>query len=507
MAARAFWAITGGFLVGVALRSLFPFGLVYAGFFALIACAFLALGFIERGKRNMAVVSALALCACGLGIVRMHVAIPEGVAVLNENIGKRVVIEGVVMAEPDVRDNSVRVMIAADHFTAPSTSTRVSTGVLATLPAHADIHYGERVRAFGELRAPTAFDTGQGRQFAYPHYLAAQGISYELAFAQAEGVRGAHDEGFALQAAAISTKRLFLDGIGTALPEPAAGLAGGITAGDKRSIGRELSDVFRDVGLIHVVVLSGYNITLVLALVERIARSAPRLLQFGASGLIVLFFILMTGGAGSAVRAGLMALVVILARMTGRVFLAGRALGLAAFLIVLWDPFDFMFDPSFQLSALATFGLVVFTPIFENRTQWIPEKYGIRDIVSSTLGTQTAVLPLLLYQNGVFPLYALPANVFALVAVPLAMLFSFIAGIAGLFVGDFAIPIAFPAYILLEYIIGVAKFFASLPFASLSIGSFRVQWLIATYILLFIGAWYAHRRLKIAERVSKPHRV
>jgi competence protein ComEC len=124
----------------------------------------------------------------------------------------------------------------------------------------------------------------------------------------------------------------------------------------------------------------------------------------------------------------------------------------------------------------------------------------LREIASTTLATQLTVLPLLLYQNGQLSLVALPANVLALVPVPFAMLASFIAAIGGMIasvapaLGGAAVLVAFPAYVLLTYIIDVAKFFASLPFASLSVSAFSAWWMFGAYAAMFAVLVYMHNR-------------
>jgi len=134
-------------------------------------------------------------------------------------IGQKVTIEGAVVAEPDVRDASVRINVRGTKIVSP-VHVPVSTGVLAVLPAHADVQYGEQVRVWGTLEAPQSFDAGSGRQFDYPQYLAAQGIVYELSLAQAEEVQGAPNVGNPLQSAAIWIKETFLHGLAAVLPEP-----------------------------------------------------------------------------------------------------------------------------------------------------------------------------------------------------------------------------------------------------------------------------------------------
>jgi len=399
---------------------------------------------------------------------------------------------GTVAAEPDVRDSGVRISVDAKELIIGSSTIPVHAGILVQAPPHAQIRYGDEVHASGTLDLPQAFDTGSGRLFDYPDYLGASSIEYTLSFAQIKS--DGKNVGNIVQALVIDIKEKYLAGEDAVLPEPEAGLAGGITVGDKRSIGPDLSADFQKVSLMQMVVLSGYNITVVANAAARILAWAPRSVQFGSGIFVVVFFILISGGATSAVRAGLMAALALYARVSGRTYDALRALVVVAFIMVLWNPFTLAFDPGFQLSALAMLGLTLFTPMFDSYLQWIPNKFALREIVSSTLATQIAVLPLLLYQDGQLSLLALPANVLAMLPVPLAMLASFIAAIGGIFFGAYATPLALPAYFLLSYIIEVAHFLASLPFASVAIGAFNGGWMAAAYAMLFVGFWYLQRR-------------
>jgi competence protein ComEC len=497
MGSRVLYAIVGGFLAGVFVRSFVPLGLTFAGFPALLGLIAVLLGYFpaEGGsapggdvhKRKVLIVISVALFAFAGGIARMHISTLSGDPALTARLGQKVVLEGVVSDEPDARDTGVHISLAAAKIVATS-SISVHAGVLIFAPPHAAIAYGDRVRVSGTLQLPEAFDTGPGRQFNYPVYLGKDGIGYELAFAQIQ--KTGSNEGNIFKAWAIRVKQLYLHGEDAALPEPEAGLAGGITVGDKRSIGSELSADFQRVSLIHMVVLSGYNITVVMNFVRWLLQLLPQFVQYGGVASAVLFFILMSGGAASAVRAGAMALVAVFARATGRVFLAGRILGVVALAMVMWNPLYLAFDPSFQLSALATLGLIFFTPVFERYMQWMPGKFGVREIAVSTLATQIAVVPLLLYQNGNLSIVALPANLLALAPVPLAMLLSFIAALGGIFLGPLAVVVAAPAYFVLAYIIGIARFFASLPFASVALPAFSAWWLAAAYVALFGGLWF-----------------
>ena len=490
MNARIFWAVVGGFLLGVFARSFLPLGVSTIAFLTLLGVTALLLGYVERSRLRIYIIISVGLLSCAAGIARMHSAILSGDAILNAHIGSTVALEGIISDEPDARENSTLIHIDA-HSLVGSTSVPVSARVLAILPSHSLVQYGDEVHITGKLELPEPFDTGLGRQFEYPQYLAAQGIGYEISFARVSTYGNA---GNPLRAAAFSIKERYLQGIRSVLPEPEAALAGGITVGDKRSIGPELTTAFQRDSLIHMIVLSGYNITVVLNAVAYSLAAVPRFAQFGGSIFVVIFFILMSGGASSAVRSGLMALIAVYARATHRTYLGERALAAVAFAMVAWNPWTLSFDPSFQLSALATLGLILFTPLFATLFARVPERFSLREILASTCATQIMVLPLLLYQNGTLSLVSLPANLLALAPVPLGMLFSFIAALGGMLFGSYAAVLALPAYALLWYIVSIAQFFGGLPFAAVSIPAFSAWWVFAAYTAMFAGLILLRKR-------------
>lgn len=487
MGARMVWAVAGGFLCGVFARSVASVGISWALFSLALSIAALLVAALEREKRAAAIIIAAAIGSFGGGIARMEAATLRGDPVLTARLGQTIELIGSVAEEPDARESATLLSIRADALVQGSSTRPVHAGVLARLPSHAAVRYGDRVRISGKLELPEAFESGPGRQFDYPSFLAKEGIGYLLVFADIEALEGS--DANPVKAAALGVKQAYLRGERAALPEPEAGLAGGITVGDKRSVGPELDEAFRRVSLSHMIVLSGYNITVVVNAIRYLASALPLLAQHGAAAFAVFFFVLMTGGAASAVRAGAMALIAVFARSSGRLFFAGRVLAVVSLGMVLYNPFTLVFDPGFQLSALATIGLIALTPIFAGRLARLPDRFGIREIASSTLATQTAVLPLLLWQNGALSLVGLPANILALLPVPLAMLFSFAAAIGGLVLGPLAPLAAFPAYALLAYIIAVARLFASLPFASVSVPAFGLWWAVAAYLLIGAYVW------------------
>ena len=225
MSARVLWVLVGGFLTGVFVRSFILVPWPFAAFLFLLSLAALFLAHFERSRWQQLVILSVALIACAAGILRMDTATLRGNAELTAHLGETLTVEGLVVDEPDVREGGVRIHVQTH-----------GVGILVQAPPHTEARYGDIVRAKGTLGLPDKFDTNLGRQFDYPMYLAKDGILYTLSFAQAEKI-GEGKKNY-LKAAALWTKQQYLQGLQAVLPEPASGLAGGITVGDKRGVGK-----------------------------------------------------------------------------------------------------------------------------------------------------------------------------------------------------------------------------------------------------------------------------
>ncbi|OGG58482.1 hypothetical protein A2765_01990 [Candidatus Kaiserbacteria bacterium RIFCSPHIGHO2_01_FULL_56_24] len=500
MGTRIFWAGIIGFILGVFARTNVQFGWVTIGFVVFCAIVVAVMVRIELAMAHRAFLLSIVLLAFAGGATRMHGGVIESDPTLDSYVGSKVVLEGIIVDEPDVREDSVRLPVRIASVA--STSIESSVSVLVVVPLHTDVAYGDVIHAEGELRVPESFESGDGRVFDYPGYLAKDGNLYQMSFAKVS--RTGKNEGNLLKSWAIWLKQKYLEGLANSLSEPQAGLAGGITVGDKRGLGEELSDTFRTVGLTHIVVLSGYNIMVVVDSLLRWLSRFPQAVRLSLAGFVALFFAAITGFASASTRAAMMAMIAITGKATGRTYLASRALALVAVGMILWNPYILLYDPGFQLSILATAGLIFLSPLITPYLLFVPERLGLREIAASSISAQLAVLPLLLYQNGILTLFSLPVNLLALAVIPMAMFFSAIAAIVGLFAGAVAPIFGLPAYALLSYVIYVAKGFAALPFSSVSIPAFSATWLILVYMILFGIVLKMHK--KAAGHEVPPHR-
>ena len=206
--------------------------------------------------------------------------------------------------------------------------------------------------------------------------------------------------------------------LAAALPEPEAGLAAGILIGLRDRVDRDLAAAFTTAGVSHVVAISGWNIAIVAAAVAAVAGRMGRRRRSVVTMAAIVAYVVFAGASASVVRAGAMAAVVLLARESGRAGRAAAALGWAAAILLLVEP-GLVTDAGFQLSALATAGLIAWaTPatdaierIGRGRVpHWLAESLGV------SLAAQLATLPVILIAFGRLAILAPAVN---LVIVPL----------------------------------------------------------------------------------------
>lgn len=495
MYARGFvvgaYGFLGGVLYGSFDRTTTPF---YFLGMLLVLCLFFI--FILSQKIKQGIFVSIFLLSAILGVIRTHsVVLYKPPEVLKNEIGNSVVIDGIVIDEPDIRETAIKIPVLLTKYNGVEFR---KLSVLVTIKSDGPIPvYGDTVRSRGILELPQSFATEGGRIFDYQAYLHTKGIVFEQKNASIEIVQPAR---VTLRGILFSVKAFVLSTIRKLFPEDEALLLGGLLVGAKRSLGKGLTDAFIATGTIHIVALSGYNVTLVAESIMRMLGVvfARRIATFAGISAIILFA-LMTGAGATVVRASVMAILAIIARTTGRKEDIGRVLVVTAMLMCVWNPWTLVYDVSFQLSFIATIGLIFVTPKVEPWFFKLSEKFGIRSIVSATVATTITTLPFLLYKMGILSVVSLPVNLLVLPFVPSAMLFGFIAVMLGSISIVLALPVALLARFILGYILFLITGVAGFPFAKVVVPAFPFWMLLLLYFILW---WYFWGR-KILTKLNK----
>lgn len=467
------------FAVGIVARSTGELSLSFAGALALIAGGMAV--YLTVHKRRSILLGALVIAClfCAFGVVRMQLAVPHHAVALP--VGE-VTLSGVVVSEPDERGTHTNIIFAPDTL---------SYRVLVRTSAYTDISYHDRLRVEGILLPTEDFLTEEDRVFRYRGYLAKDNIYAVMAF---PGTLERETRERTFLGSLFGVKDTYVASLNQLLPEPHAALAAGITVGERRSLGDELTEDFRDTGLIHIVVLSGYNVAVIVIFISFLFARLPDPIRYSLALLSIFLFVLLVGASAPVVRAGIMGGIGVIGMMSKRSYDAAHALFIAGGIMLLINPYLLVYDPSFQLSFVATLGLLFGAPLLEEKLRFIPQVLKLRELAAITIATQIAVLPLLLFLIGELSFVALPVNLLALPAIPLAMLAVFLAGLFGILHTFFALPFSFGAYLLLEYVLRIVDFFAHLPIATTAIPSFPLVFLGVAYALLALMLFLAQRQ-------------
>jgi len=133
------------------------------------------------------------------------------------------------------------------------------------------------------------------------------------------------------------------------------------------------------------------------------------------------FLCFFVGMPASAVRAGFMVSLVFLAQLAGRRISSLKALFIAGFLILLFNPLALRYDLGFQLSFCATLGIILFGPVFNYWFKSAIKNNSLREVLVMTLAAQVFVLPILSLNFGYFSLVSLFSNILVFPVLPMIM--------------------------------------------------------------------------------------
>lgn len=266
-------------------------------------------------------------------------------------------------------------------------------------------------------------------------------------------------------------------------------LAKGLILGGSQGFSHSFVESLRNSGTTHLVAVSGYNVSIITIILFQIIRQAlSRRAAVITTISVLLIFCLLTGATASVLRASLMGFLYILSKTIGRRGAAANSLFVAAFLMVLINPFS-IWDVGFELSFAATLGLVVLEgPLRIIFSRFINVPEGILTSVSSTLAAQLFTLPILLFSFGQVSLLAPVANVLILPFVPLTMLMVAITYIALKTIPVLGVFVAGLSQVLLDYIIAVIKFFGGFSFSALTIEGLNWIWLVLLILIVYLLA-------------------
>ncbi len=266
------------------------------------------------------------------------------------------------------------------------------------------------------------------------------------------------------------------------LPSLQAELLSGILLGQNKDLPGEFKLALRDTSTLHIVVASGQNLSMVAGFFLVLSGLVKQRVAIFLSLIAVVTYTLLTGLQVPILRAALMFSLSSLAQLFGRQKDGLRILIMTASLMLLVNP-SWVSDLSFQLSFLATLGIVVAAPILLKYLKILPL---IGQDLSVTLGAQLMVTPIIIQDFHQLSLVSVVTNLLIGWTIPFIMILGTIMVILSFVSTGLAWLLGIMTSVLLTYFIYIVHFFASLPFAWEYIG--EQAWIVwAGYYILLTG--------------------
>ncbi|MGI6469599.1 MAG: DNA internalization-related competence protein ComEC/Rec2 [Syntrophomonadaceae bacterium] len=456
------WVIKAAyFALGIAMATV-PWWAALLGFMAL--AIMVCRRFASQGRE---VVAALLLAASGFMYFSWHqLPVPDALPVEQD-----AVLSGIVVGYPRVQEQRSSLVIKTDLQSPYLRRIQVFCNFETRLIP------GTAVELTGVLQRP-AFPGNPG-EFDYPAYLARHHIYYLLQVEKPQDLKEQPRE-HRLPAFSPQWRARMVEQTRAVLPEQEAGLILGMVLGIIDNLDEDLYQDFQRTGLVHLFAVSGLNVGFVIVLASLIIAAARLNRQVGMylTIFMILLYSSLTGWPISVQRAVIMAVLSLLAAYLGRNHDPANGLGLAALIILALDPCS-LFTISFQLSFLATWGLVVLYPALKG---YFNIKQRLWDLLLVPVCAQLAVLPVIAYYFHLITPVSIISNLLATYLAGVIVILGFVALLLLLLFPWLSAVLLIPAGFCAHVLLAINAWCKTLPLA---------YWMVATPPLAVVGLYFA----------------
>ncbi len=472
---KVFISGAGALFVGIATVVFMP---MVAWFVFGIVTIMVLFGVLGVARMRSALIAIVVIVCSAIGIVCGKNAVMWAHAPY-DNADNTVQIIGIVLQDPVQKTFQQQTILAVRSCTMENGATCAIDRLLLRTQRYAEgLSMRRSVRVTCVLTPIENFS----KTFDYVMYLAAKGVRYAC---DAEDVVIAKETGIYDQAyRVLADLRMRMESIIMRnVVQPQGALAAGLLFGGDERLSQSWQDKFSATGLTHIVAVSGYNVTVI----------AHALILFGifiglwrkhatwfAIGGVILF-VAMIGAPAAAVRAGIMGVIVLFLLASGRMGSALPVLFLTGTIMATINPLIVRYDIGFQLSFLATLGIIIVYPVVERFVRQRNHTLGIVEIILVTVSAQVFVVPVIAYHFQTFAPYSLLANILVLPLIPIVMAVTVVMVIGGFMSTWFAMWSGWVVSILLSWVFIIVDFFAKAPYASLHVERFSLWWIAAWY--------------------------
>lgn len=379
----------------------------------------------------------LGLCFGGMRF-QSSIPIPSSTNILGYINAEPISLTGVVKTDPIKSNDFTTAVVRSEFVTIGGKKFSVKGDVSIILPAGFDIRYGDRLSVFGKLSKTYKNDLQLTRS-----YLAQNKIFTQMAFPETEVL--SYENGNRIIDVLYQFRERAHRIIFNNIPFPESALLSGILLGIETEIPEYLWDSYQATGTIHIIAISGFNITVITLLVFRIFRKLVGWKwTLPATISTIILYTLLVGADPPVVRAAIMGVVALMGHQIGRRTVSIYTLVLAAVTMLLVNPF-LLWSVSFQLTFLATLALFTIVEPLDKWIKYLCENFLSENIIrfvipvfslfTTTLSVTVIIFPILYKLNPAISTVSLLANFFIAPIQPAIMLLGAIAVFSGFYIG------------------------------------------------------------------------
>ena len=409
---------------------------------------------------------------------------------LTEYSSQFITVEGKVLTEPRLTESErIKFWFQPSQVQKPSYKN-VSGKLYITLPLSPEIsiYPGENVSIKGILYRPQIVKNPGG--FDFKTYLNREGAFAGLKGLEIEVKNNQKEPNWGWWKIRQRIIKAQISGLGSPVGELVSSMVLGRRAVD---LPQAIRDRFIKAGLAHILAASGFHVSLLLAVILKVTNRFSERSQFliGLSTLII--YVGLTGLQPSVIRASIMGFGALVGLLLDRKVIPLGSLLLAATILLLFNPL-WIWDLGFQLSFLATFGLIVTVPAITKKLDWLPP--NIATIIAVPLAASIWTLPLICYVFNTVATYSIVVNIISTPLVTIISLGGMISAIAAVVIPVLGSAIAsllfYPSLLLIE----ITKVFTNLPGSAFAVGKISLVSLLLIYLLLclvWLSKWWQSR--------------
>lgn len=349
------------------------------------------------------------------------------------------------------------------------------------------LEYGDLIKIKGEYSAPEVARNYKG--FDYSQYLKTLNIYGTIKVEESKIIN--KNQLSPILISINNIKEKMIDNANRNMPKRTANLLLGILIGERDNIQEDIIESFRTANLSHILAVSGAHTSyIILGITYLISKSkTPKRIGYIITIINLLIFIIITGASYSVVRACIMAIVVIGAKICYRKENFFTSICISLIIILIQNPFAIN-DIGLKLSFMGTAGIVIFNKSITNFFIKLKIKQKIAEALSVTFSAQLMIMPITILNFNTISLTFFISNILASPLLGIIIIFGFIS----IFISSILNPISkvlfLILHIFLELLILVSKVTEKIPGSSILVKTPNILFAIVYYILILFFNYF-----------------